>query len=284
MQEVTYNLENYKDVKAEVMMVTPQMAADWLTRNFNNRHLNKQAVRQYAEMIKCGMWEVNNQAIGLTGNDVLKDGQNRLAAVVQANIAVPMLVVSGLDPAVCMMDTGWKRSKANSLEMGGMNPEVANKNVVSAASCLIYLCGHSHPTFPQLKKLIEENEELFAKVVPIARKGSSKPVGGKAVCYAAVFCALYNKISEKKLERCFEVVNTGFANGDYESSAIVLRNTLIGTPMGHGAKAVYEPPFIQCTRAIKDFCDSKPRRIAYSGDPVFFESVKHYIEKEIMGV
>ena len=284
IEQIIKERKAINQINAEVMTITPAMAAEMLTRNLNNRPISKPYVRMLADEIKSGNWETTNQGIGFSVNGTLIDGQHRLAAIVLANIPASVIVVTGLPSNTNAVDGNRKRSTSNRLVMGGIPADLASPKIVSAINALIVLCSDTwKPTVTRAERFIEKKGEMLAEAVSIARAGGKRPVGDKAACFAAAFCALYNGLSPRRLERFFEVVNSGFAGGDSESSAIVFRNYLLSdAPKNNGHKDDYMATFVQCTKAIKDFCNNTPRRRPYSGDPVFFDKVKVFIEKEIL--
>src|SRR5215469_3739174 len=86
-------------LKCEIMDITPAMAQEWLDKNVHNRKLNERRVQVYAKAMERGEWYTINQGIGLDREGNLLDGQNRLAAVIEANRSVKMVVVTGLEKA-----------------------------------------------------------------------------------------------------------------------------------------------------------------------------------------
>jgi len=81
----------------EIVMVTPSMAGRWLRENnTHNRPLYEATIEKYAREMKAGAWTVTSQGIAFADDGTLLDGQQRLSAVVMANIPIKMLVVSGL--------------------------------------------------------------------------------------------------------------------------------------------------------------------------------------------
>lgn len=85
-------------MNTQTMIVTPQMAAEWLTRNTRNRTMNKTAVDALAQTIRDGNWRTTHQGIAFGADGTLYDGQHRLAAIVTSGIAVAMNVSRGLAP------------------------------------------------------------------------------------------------------------------------------------------------------------------------------------------
>jgi hypothetical protein len=121
-------------------MVTPQMAEEFLDRNTHNRPLRAGAVEKIVRDIKAGKWERNGQTVTIDWNDAIHNGQHRLFAVVESGIAVPMILLTGLDPATVMtVDTGVARTYADyeKLRGGADGQPLKNVNNYQAALKLI---------------------------------------------------------------------------------------------------------------------------------------------------
>ncbi|MEU9796833.1 hypothetical protein AB0E27_40915 [Streptomyces sparsogenes] len=104
----------------EVHTVTPELAEAWLAKNKKNRPLSRQSVIQLARAIERGEWRLTHQGIAFDEDDVLIDGQHRLAAVLKAGMAVRMAVTYGVPrDAFTVMDTGRKRTGRDALALKG---------------------------------------------------------------------------------------------------------------------------------------------------------------------
>lgn len=116
-------------MKAETVFVTPEMAAEWLKRNERNRKINPKHVSNLARAIAQGDWTLNGEAVKLSTQGQILDGQHRLEAIVEAGVGIFTLVVSDL-PQMTQetMDQGRKRSFADALSMAG----VPNATLVQA--------------------------------------------------------------------------------------------------------------------------------------------------------
>jgi hypothetical protein len=79
-------------MKTVQMMVTPDLAREWLKGNTRNRPVTANAARALADEIKAGRWRTTHQGIARAEDGTLLDGQHRLLAIVLAGIAVEMLV------------------------------------------------------------------------------------------------------------------------------------------------------------------------------------------------
>lgn len=101
---------------ALVITITPQLAKELLQRNRHNRKLRERAVGDYARDMAEGRWPINGEAIKLATNGDVLDGQHRLHALIQADVAVDMFVVIGLDSqSQESMDSGRKRTTGDIL-------------------------------------------------------------------------------------------------------------------------------------------------------------------------
>lgn len=103
-----------------VMTVTPELAAQWLERNTSNRPLAKKVVARYAREMREGHWRLNGESIKLDEQGIILDGQHRLHAIVEAQVAIETAVVIGLPADVFpSLDRGAKRTLGHNLSLMG---------------------------------------------------------------------------------------------------------------------------------------------------------------------
>ncbi|MFE1010030.1 hypothetical protein ACFW4M_01835 [Streptomyces sp. NPDC058794] len=142
----------------EVLDVTPELAAEWLTRNTNNRPLSKATVQQLAARIQRGEWQLTHQGIAFDEDGVLIDGQHRLAAVVRAGLTVPMTVAHGVPrTAFTVMDTGRKRTGRDALALAGE----ANATHLAAALRGLHLYLHAPNSAWSGGSSVTSNDQLL---------------------------------------------------------------------------------------------------------------------------
>lgn len=97
-------------VSATVVMITPAIAGEMLKRNTQNRPVSDTQVDLFAKLITEGNWRLTHQGIAFDSRGDLIDGQHRLWGIIAAGIAVPAMVVRGLDHgAIEAVDTGLVR-------------------------------------------------------------------------------------------------------------------------------------------------------------------------------
>ena len=95
---ITQIINGYK-VTVSIEKVTPLIACQWLeSKNKKNRHRNQNHVNALVKNMKEGSWRFNGDTICFDANDVLIDGQHRLAAIIESNIEQDCIIVRGLDP------------------------------------------------------------------------------------------------------------------------------------------------------------------------------------------
>ena len=127
-------------METKVMMVTPEMAKEWLTYNMKgNRPVMKNTVHSYARQMRAGQWNLTHQGIAFDELGELIDGQHRLSAVIEANIPVKMNVTFNVRRSpgeVFTIDMGRKRTYANVTLMSGIEDPVY-KNIGMYVSAYI---------------------------------------------------------------------------------------------------------------------------------------------------
>jgi hypothetical protein len=98
-------------MQAQILLVTPEMAEQWLKLNNGNRRLRRWWAEALAAAMRRGEWLPTHQGIAFAESGHLIDGQHRLVAIIKAGIAQQMLVVHGVpDSAFSVLDIGAKRS------------------------------------------------------------------------------------------------------------------------------------------------------------------------------
>jgi hypothetical protein len=155
--------------QVEIVAVTPELAAKWLKQNTHNRNLRKRAISDYARDMASGKWRLNGEAIKFAADGTLLDGQHRLHAVVEAGVAIPLMVVNGLAVETQeTMDAGRKRSAADAFGLRGE----ANATVLASVLKRIWMWdqgdhkfrGHIAPTTAECAALLERCPEIHRSV------------------------------------------------------------------------------------------------------------------------
>lgn len=125
-------------IKTSIQTITPAKAAQWLTAHINrdNRALRKTTVDYLASEIERGKWQITHQGIAFSDTGRLLDGQHRLAAIVQANKSVEMMVSTEMEEDTFqVIDCGLKRANHERIHL--VNDPAQNRQM--CASIRLYL-------------------------------------------------------------------------------------------------------------------------------------------------
>lgn len=109
------------NVTYEVIDITPEIAAEMLTHNIDNRRPRRAVVDRYGRDMSSGKWREGVSTISFAADGTLLDGQHRLMAIVQSGCTIPMLVVRGLEnEAQDAMDDLAKRTLGDTFNFHGI--------------------------------------------------------------------------------------------------------------------------------------------------------------------
>jgi hypothetical protein len=129
------------DLKFEVRMITPEYAEALLGTMGNNRPISQPKVRQYANAMARGKWQLNGEAIIVSNTGKLLDGQHRLMAIVEFGKPVQMIICTGAhDDSFETINTGRVRSNGDIVGMAGYN----YSNIQAACASLLWKLWFNH--------------------------------------------------------------------------------------------------------------------------------------------
>lgn len=116
----------------ETRVITPAFARELLGRNAENqRNIRPLKIDQYARDMAAGAWPITGDTIKIDKNKRLIDGQHRLAALVQADTPVEMLIAWDVDPSVMpLLDIGAARKFSDVLKMDNVTHRTATAAIV----------------------------------------------------------------------------------------------------------------------------------------------------------
>jgi len=105
----------------EVAILTPGLAGELLRRNPDNRHIRKTKVAQFTRDILADRFQLNGEAIKITPDGLLNDGQHRATAVIEANRPITTLFIFGVERETrTTLDQGASRGAGDYLSMDGV--------------------------------------------------------------------------------------------------------------------------------------------------------------------
>jgi hypothetical protein len=96
---------------AHTVPITPELASKWLERNVGNRPQKESSISKYANDMDNDEFVTTHEGIAFDEEGILRDGQNRLEAIVISGKTIVFLVVFGITKKSALyIDQGKNRS------------------------------------------------------------------------------------------------------------------------------------------------------------------------------
>ena len=244
---------------ASVELITPEIAEQIMQHNKHNprKKINQHVVAAYAEDMKRGNFFLNGESIVIDANGDLKDGQHRLLAIIKAGVSIYMMVVRGVDPSITTWDYGRLRRVNQEV-----NCSIADE---SLAKLIVSNAYRNNVPIGTLRDYIQNHGKDIHFSVLQSCVGAHHPIGRKRDIYSLIYIMRRTGYAiEQDIDAFMRVVNTGFADAEYESTpAIVFRNMLINNGNDWcGLRRVLDHMQVML-RAFNDFTNGNARRSAY---------------------
>lgn len=230
-------------VRSEWVLLTPELAEEFLAHNIDNRHVRKVHVTRLAHDMTKGHFAVTHQGIAFDDEGIMRDGQHRCLGVIASGVPVPVLVTYNL-PATSQrfMDRGATRKVSDFMD--GPHAAVrasAVRNLLAVriaegeltpgrldAAFRAVTDGDVYDLLESSPGLVEDLMDL----VPASRRASNQvPIGPSPLLAAAV---LYPYIGETVLD--------GLATGENlepGSPILAFRNYRLRIPPGGQSLPLY---------------------------------------------
>lgn len=110
-----------KEIKFEIIEITPEMAEKYLATSIGNRNLKKDTVTGLVAELQAGKWCVNGETIVFDENGALLDGHHRLEAIHKSNTSAICILVKGIKRNTwTSMDSGTARSLGDIFKIEGI--------------------------------------------------------------------------------------------------------------------------------------------------------------------
>lgn len=89
--------------KSECILVTPQMATNWLNKPFDSqRSISRQSVDELCGIILNSQWKLIPDGVMISPDGYLLNARHRLTAIVETEKSVPMYVYYDVPPEVAL--------------------------------------------------------------------------------------------------------------------------------------------------------------------------------------
>lgn len=235
-----------------ICRVTPVMALEWLAeRNEGNRNEIAGNIAMMARDIKAGLWRLTHQGMAFDLSGRLRDGQNRLAAIVEAECAAPMMIsLYDVDAGLAVIDTGVKRRWTDQVLM------LSGERVESKVSVV----ARWFTDAPQRKCSFQELNEVYREYRrPITWTVSQMPPRAQYVTKGPVLGAIARAsfhVPQEVLETFCRVLHTGSGSESrpHDSNPLLLRGWLFTQNASGGGSAQFGQ-YAKTQLAIRKYAD-----------------------------
>jgi len=163
----------------ERVFVTPQMAKDWLAAtaqagpHFRNRRREPNQVNQFRRLLRGDKFDLITDAIGITPEGWIVNGQHRLAAIMAEDKGAWLYVAFDMPAdSFSRIDTGRVRNGATALDLAGYS----STSQTAALIRLVWCWEHGTTGF-QVTRLTNDDMLAYVRQHPeLAGKHESDPV------------------------------------------------------------------------------------------------------------
>ncbi len=250
------------EVHFKLVLVTPELAAQWLERNRINCTPSPAVVARYAWDMSHERWDLTEEPIAFDSDGYLVQGQHRLMAVVKSGVSVSFYLAENAPGIWATRDRGYSRRAGHFLRWSE-GEHADDPRLGAALNCLALLVTYStHTVFHAfLQELLLAHEQGFRWALG-ALPARVFPAVAAALAYAYPVCP-------HQVEAFAEdfVSGVGLERG---SPALALRQTIPPrAPQKEGKRSLMLRTFM----ALRAFVNDKPiaRVEAIESARVFFE-------------
>ncbi len=127
----------YKDVTAEIIFITPEMAAEMVSHNYDsNRQIIKSNLLDISKMMKSNQFVLSPDALLFDTEGVLINGQHRTTAVVETGLGQWFLVLKNVSHDIGnIVDTGRSRTMCDRINFRGVDMTKKECSTIRHALC-----------------------------------------------------------------------------------------------------------------------------------------------------
>jgi len=225
-------------MRCGLFLMTYEMAAYILEHlnHPNNRNKKIHRIEVYKADMLAKMWLVCHQGIAFSDEGWLIDGQNRLQAIVDAKVNVPMLVFFDVPKeAMRILDSGVPRNLFDAVRVGG-DLDITPRHIPTAKRMIMSIGAHLNGISGQhvLDFLDEHREAIDFAVHAFA---SPEPQITVAAVHGVVARAFYTQNLDRLSKFCVQLRTGMPENPEEDQAAIGLRNLLKREGCNNGGQA-----------------------------------------------
>lgn len=261
-------------MKAEVVVVTPEMAALWLERNMNGqRSLRQSVVDRYARDMRSGAFGVTHQGIAFDTKGHLIDGQHRLSAIVKSGCTIKMMVVRDAPSGTFThIDAGLSRTAKDVLNSQGdlwvTTEHIAIARMLESDGNVRFASIARSPF--EIRQMVETHKNAIHFVLQHLNKRRVRNVTTAPVL-AAVASAYYVEMDRVRLVEFLTLLVSGVTvDPAVDGTVIRLRDWLHSMSQNTSMPARMDV-YLKAQRVIKAYMNREPTltRLYVPSEPVY---------------
>jgi len=226
--------------KYKQVLVTPELAAEWLQRNPNNRDFKDNIAKNYAQLMTRGEFSQSSPIpISFDEKNNLLDGQHRLQAVIISGKSVCMTIAENV-PAenFKIIDRGTKRTPGDIFKMSGIE-----NSKICAAIIQKFLSGKKLSGKRQAGTDSSDNYRMFSMddllaeykkrpdywmhVIEFVNKSHKSFGGFLDPSLLGAWYAITSDIHEADASRYFNALTSGLGFTSEKDPVLQFRNYLV---------------------------------------------------------
>ena len=137
MNNLNLDQDPYKDVVLEKLFVTPEMAADMASRNYeHNRQIIKSNVVDIKKMMRNGTFVLSPDCLVFDKNNVLLNGNHRVTSIIETGLGQWFVVMRNVSHDIgAITDTGRSRTMSDRINFKGIDITKKECSVIRHALC-----------------------------------------------------------------------------------------------------------------------------------------------------
>jgi hypothetical protein len=258
------NYINNVSLESSLVLVTPQLADEWLKKNVKNRNVSIRSVDSLARDIAAGRWQITHQGIGFYTDGSLADGQHRLLAIKKAGIPVYVFVTFGIQKeSLTAIDQHRMRKTDDVIKLTGKHDWITKEDIAIVRifmSMISWSDSGTKTTSPILSaSLIMEKSEIIKERLLFARNLSSgtRVKGVTVAAASAAFATAYGYEDVNRLIEFSDVIKSGMTTGPGDVAAIRLREVAMSGKISSNGEGARRAFLRRTQRAIKAFCNKE---------------------------
>lgn len=238
-------------------LVTPSIARQWLGKRPDNQRVEKRGkITAYARDMKSGRWdELTAEFIKFDENGSLIDGQNRLLAVILADVSITFDVAHGLpSAAMLVLDSGAPRGAADAMKVSGVasrarGAAIVRWSILWDAGIYTGTGGRLHPTNSEVVERYATDQGVYNAAASRATDCQNRGLATGASAGVAYY--LFSRIDHESAHGFFDQYVSG-ANLPVRSSILALRNRMARVHVDRITRPEQLALFVRAWNAYRD--------------------------------